>query len=293
MRRLAVVVAFAAVGLLPVTTGAWGVEVHRLITRRAIDALPPALQPIYAPYRAFVVEHSVDPDEWRVAGLRGEMGLEDPNHFFEIATMGVPEPFTGVPRDWPTLVSRFGVDRADKIGRLPYRIVDMYGRLVTHFKGITAGTAYAADNARYISAVIAHYLEDANQPLHIAENYDGQLTDQRGLHSRFETQLTTRSWSQLHLRSVRIDAVPDVETYVFAQIVKSNSYVQVIVEADKRASAGLQRDANNRLVYDDGFYDRFLRDMQPVLEDRLSSSADAVASVIVAAWTEAGHPIPK
>ncbi len=285
MRRLVAIAILVVLACRPAPTGAWGVEVHRLITGRAIDALPAPLHDLYAPYRAFVVEHAVDPDEWRVVGLSGEMGPEDPNHFFEISVIGDPAPFSNVPRDWPSLVSRLGKERADKIGRLPYRIVDMYGRLVTYFKGITAGTAYAADNARYVSAVLAHYMEDANQPLHVAENYDGQLTNQRGLHSRFETQLPTRNWATLKQRPVQIHPVPDIEAYVFENIIKSDSYVQAVLDADKRASEGLARDANGRLVYDDGFYARFLRETRPLLEDRLSSSADAVASVIVAAWT--------
>lgn len=293
MRRVAVAAAFAAIASWPISTGAWGVEVHRLITGRAIDALPAPLHELYAPYRAFVVEHSVDPDEWRVVGLSGEWGLEDPNHFFDIDVIGDPAPFSNVPRDWPSLVNRLGKERADKIGRLPYRIADMYGRLVTHFKGITAGTAYAADNARYVSAVLAHYVEDANQPLHVAENYDGQLTNQRGLHSRFETQLPLRNWPTLKQRPVQIHPVTDIQAYIFENIIKSDSYVQAVLDADKRAAQGLSPDANGRLVYDDGFYARFLRETRLILEDRLSSSADAVASVIVAAWTEAGKPIPK
>ena len=50
--------------------------------------LPAPLRQFYAPHRAFVVEHSIDPDMWRTVGLRGEAGPEDPNHFLDIDDLG-------------------------------------------------------------------------------------------------------------------------------------------------------------------------------------------------------------
>ena len=92
----------------------------------------------------------------------------------------------------------------NRAGRLPWRVVEMYDLLVAAFKAHGTGKApYAAGNVRYLSAVIAHYLEDSNQPFHAVGNYDGQLTNQRGVHSRFETELAesvlvedvrTRAW---------------------------------------------------------------------------------------------------
>ena len=84
----------------------------------------------------------------------------------------------------------YGLERANKMGRLPWRIEEIYRLLVTRFREVGKGTpAYAADNARYLAAVLAHYVEDAHQPFHAVLNYDGQLTGQRGIHSRFETEL--------------------------------------------------------------------------------------------------------
>ena len=50
--------------LAPVPLQGWGVDVHRQITRRALDNLPPELRPFYATHREFIAEHSVDPDMW-------------------------------------------------------------------------------------------------------------------------------------------------------------------------------------------------------------------------------------
>jgi hypothetical protein len=189
-------VAAALVLLSTVTPAAWGVDIHRRITGLAIDGLPAPLRQFYANDRSFIVEHSIDPDMWRIVALRTELGPEDPNHFLDIDDLDEPEPWTGVPRDWKAYLARYGEQRANRAGRLPWRVAEIYELLVAAWKAHASGKApYAASNARYLSAVIAHYLEDANQPLHAVGNYDGQLTNQRGVHSRFETELAQRYWT--------------------------------------------------------------------------------------------------
>jgi hypothetical protein len=293
MRNVVCAVVAAVLAVLPVSTGAWGVNVHRLITRRALEGLPDSLKPMFDPYRDFVVEHSVDPDMWRTVGLRGDLGPEDPNHFLDIDGLGEAPPYTGVPRDHAAFIAKYGAEKAEKAGRLPWRGSEMYGKLVAAFKAMGTGTSYGADNARYLSAVLAHYVEDANQPFHASENYDGQLTNQRGIHARFETELPLRHWKEFALRPVRVSAVPDLQAYMFTALTDSAALVSPILEADRRASATLQRDASNRLVYDDAYYARMATALRPIFERRLSDASDAVASVIVQAWTDAGKPTLK
>src|SRR5688572_31542793 len=74
----------AFVLVYPVTTGAWGMDVHRLITARALDGMPPEIKPFFAAEREFIIERSVDPDLWRIMDLRGERGEEPPNHFLDL-----------------------------------------------------------------------------------------------------------------------------------------------------------------------------------------------------------------
>jgi hypothetical protein len=277
---------FALVGVLawPSAPSAWGVDVHRRITGRALDGLPEPLRSFFAPHRAFVVEHSVDPDMWRIVGQRTDLGPEDPNHFLDLDDLDEPEPWTGVPRDWDAYLKRYGQARTERGGRLPWRVVDIYGRLVAAFKQLGTGTApYAAENARYLSAVIAHYLEDGLVPLHAVGNYDGQLTNQRGLHSRFETQLALRNWSRIPTR-VTITPISDIKTFVFDRLTEGAKLAREVLAADRRAVRGTPP------VYDDRYYAAMYRDLRPILDARASGAANAVASAIVQAWTDGGKP---
>ena len=180
MRTLAALLIAGLVIVAPVPLGAWGMEVHKDITRRALDALPAELKPFFDVQREFIIEHSVDPDLWRIVDLRGDRGDEEPNHFIDIDGLDEPRPFTNVPREWDAYVKRYGLERANTIGRLPWRIEEIFGTLVTRLREAGQGTpAYAAANARYLAAVLAHYIEDAHQPFHAVLNYNGQLTGQQ------------------------------------------------------------------------------------------------------------------
>jgi hypothetical protein len=285
MRTLLGLVCALFLASVPLPVNAWGLEVHRLLTARALDGLPGDLKPFFADDRAFVIEHAVDPDLWRVAGLRTAGGEEGPNHFFDIDDLGEPPPFRNVPRTWETLVQAFGADRANQVGRLPWRAEEIVGRLTTTFAQLGRPNAppYAAENARYLAAILAHYAEDAHQPLHTTGNYDGQHTGQRGLHSRYETTLVLRHRDALRLAPVAIVRIDDVPQYLFDAIVRSQSRVAAVLAADRRAAAG--RDA-----YDDGYFDALFAAAQPGLEQQLSDASSAVASLITQAWEQAGRP---
>ncbi len=269
----------------PAVTGAWGMDVHRWITERAIDGLPSEIKPFFVPERAFIAEHSVDPDLWRSMDLRGDRGDEPPNHFLDMDfEAGSEAPFPNIPRDYDAYVAKYGPDSASKYGRLPWRATEVYDRLVEAFRSIgKPGVPYAADNARYFVAVLAHYIEDAHQPLHGALNYDGQLTNQRGIHGRFETELVMRNRAALTLAPVTITAINGFRDYMFSTLVDSQALVGRVLAADLRAAKGGR-------LYDSEYFDDLLQVTKPIVERRLSDAASGVASAVYSAWVAAGRP---
>lgn len=270
--------------LTPISMHAWGMDVHRLITRRAIEGLPAGLKAFYAARADFVSEHAADPDLWKIVGLKGTHGDEDPNHFLDIDGLDDPRPFKNVPRDWDAYIGKYGVERVNQVGRLPWRAEEIYKLLVARFQDVAKNpNGYGAENAAYLSAVLAHYIEDAHQPFHAVVSYDGQATNQRGIHSRFETELVLRNRATLQLAPVTIRPIANVKDFVFEKLVEGEAVVESILVADRAAAAG-------REFYDAAYYAAFLEGTRPVLERRLSEAASGLASVIVAAWTEAGKP---
>ena len=87
----------------------------------------------------------------------------------------------------------------------------------------------------------------------------------------------------LKLTPVTIRPIANIKDFVFETIIDSEALVSSILAADRAATTG-------REFYDDAYYAAFLKGSRAVLERRLSESASAAASAIVAAWTEAGQP---
>lgn len=283
----AMVAACVAVGVLvtPAVMRGWGMDVHRLITEKAIDGLPAELKPFFAPERAFISEHSVDPDLWRVMDLKGDRGDEPPNHFLDMDfEEGATAPFLNIPREYDEYVKKYGIGPATRYGRLPWRAEEVYTRLVAMFRDIGKPNApYAADNAVYLVAVLAHYVEDAHQPFHGALNYDGQITNQRGIHSRFETELVLRNRTAWKWAPVAITAIPNFREFMFKTLIDSQQLVAPVLAADLKAAGG-------REFYDNGYFDALLKGAGSIAERRMNEAASAVASVVHGAWTEAGRP---
>lgn len=276
MRRFTVLVLASLVALaVPPRAEAWGFEVHKYIMDRAIPLLPAEIRPFFEKYKVSIVEHAVDPDLWRTAGW-----LEEPSrHFVDMDAYGA-YPFKELPHEYDQAVARYGKDFVDKNGTLPWRTEEIYKKLVEAF---TQKAGYARDNIKFFSSIIAHYTADAHVPFHAALNYDGQLSGQWGIHSRFESELFERYRATLRIVPKPIVPIANPREFIFDALTAGFAFVQPVLDADKAAVAG-------RELYDDQYFTLFFSKTQPILETRLSEAITSVASMITAAWVEAGRP---
>lgn len=278
-----VLVALAALLALPAPAHAWGFDAHRFITDRAIQLLPPELRAFFDSRRAFVVERSVDPDLWRSAGF----DQEPRNHFVDLDYHEFgPYPFTGLPREYDAAIQKFGVDVVHTQGTLPWRAQEFFGNLQRAFARLKdeSPSPYVLDDIAFHTAVLAHYVEDAHVPLHAVVNYDGQLTQQHGLHARWEKDLFERTRDRLKVSPAMPAPMAQPRDALFDVLLVSNRLAQGVLDADKQAAAG-------REFYDDGYFAAFVASQQPVLERRLNDSMTAVASAVLGAWEAAGRPV--
>jgi hypothetical protein len=272
-----------AIGLLvlcvPTPSWAWGGAAHRFLMRRTIELLPQELRAFFDRHRDELILRVNDPDIWRTAGWE-----DDPNHFLDF---GLPElgpfPFSALPRDYTAALQKFGMANLKRIGLLPWREAEEFGNLRRAFEGFERGAPFAAGDAVLFAAVAAHYIQDAHQPLHATNNYDGALSGQPGVHARFETTLFERYESKLSVNPTAIAPIINPRDDAFVVLLASHQQVAPLLAADREASRG-------RAVYDQRYYDRFFGLVRPVLEQQLSRAISATAAVIVGAWQQAGRP---
>jgi hypothetical protein len=67
-------------------------------------------------------------------------------------------------------------------------------------------------------------------------SYDGQATNQRGIHSRFENDLVLRNITKLKLSPVVTRPVPNVKDFIFEALISGEALVETILAADSRAN---------------------------------------------------------
>ncbi len=267
---------------LPSSVSAWGFDAHKFIAEKMIALLPPELKPLFEARKAFVIERAIDPDLWRNVGWE----QEPPNHFLDMdyEPFG-PYPFAALPRDYSAAVQKFGKDVVETQGLLPWRTAEFYGRLQREFESLKRQNppGYALDNIVLYAAVMTHYISDGHVPLHSIVNYDGQLTDQRGVHTRWESELFDRSRNRLTIAPTAMPPVTAPTDFMFETLLASNRDAAGVLAADKAAAAG-------REFYDDAYFEAFGKATLPTLERRLNTAISAVAASITGAWEQAGRP---
>ncbi len=264
----------------PAPAAAWGFEPHRFIMERALALLPAELRPLFEKHRAMVVERAIDPDTWRTAGF----DEEPKNHFLDLDWEGYGKyPFKELPRDYTRAVAKFGRDRVEEMGTLPWRVEEFHGNLRRAFEAYPRRGAFGQNDIVFFAAWLAHYVSDGHVPFHAVVNYDGQLTNQHGIHGRFESALFERYRAQLNIAPKPIAAILNPRDAMFDTIIEGTQLVGPILKADLEA-------IGTRDVYDETYFKAFFAANRPVLERRLNEAIARVAAMIAGAWEAAGKP---
>ena len=163
--------------LIIVLCSSWGFFAHYRINRLAVFTLPKAMQSFYKSNIEFITEHAVAADKRRYVD-----STEGPHHFLNADHYGT-HPFAALPQNWVDAALKYSPDTVIKYGTLPWTIQYNYLRLVRAFMD------HDTISILKISANLGHYIADAHVPLHLTQNYNGQLTNQTGIHALWESRL--------------------------------------------------------------------------------------------------------
>ena len=281
----------------------WGFEAHKKITELAIDIILNlqsvkgveqqkfnSLKKFLEANKATIIERCIEPDM-----VRNELKDEQFNHFIDIDRYG-SYPFGELPRDKRKAIEKFGFENVQKNGLLPWRIAEVMDSL-----GEAISNQSNEKMLRYFSW-IAHYVEDAHQPLHVTENYDGQLTNQPGIHSRFETELVKHMISKnglnfnpkrLAIELGNFEPISDKVKFAFDIVLESYKYIEPILEADRFAKDKIpveklyrveKRDGRTRYIYSDDYYSIMNERLGSLVLSRMEKSAVRLAYIWLNVW---------
>ncbi len=291
---LFVVLAIGSLLMLPEKVvepaNAWGFYGHKRINRMACFTLPPEMFPFFKRHIDFITDESVAPDRRRYAVLG-----EAPRHYIDIDhyAHGGQDPFEVMPRKWTDAVAKFSEDTLQAYGIVPWHIDLEFYRLVRAFQrgDVDRILKYCAD--------IGHYIGDAHVPLHTTKNYNGQLTDQHGIHAFWESRIPELSaetydhlvgraeyiekpldmaWEAVHESHMHVDSVLGIERRLSEQFPPDRKYV-----FESRGRGGVR-------TYSREFTLAYESAMAGMVERRMNQSIAAVGSIWYSAWVNAGQP---
>jgi hypothetical protein len=212
---------------------------------------------------------------------KGSDPTESPKHFIDIDAY--PEFITNgvINQSYDTNVILHGSTYVIAQGTLPWAIQWTEDSLRVAFQQRNWHKAmlFAAD--------LGHYVGDGHQPLHITQNYDGAMTNQNGVHSRYETTLVGQYQSSIVYNNVTASYVPNISKYVFDFIYLDNKYVDSVLYGDSVAHAFAGKTTGT--VYLQKYWD--ICGNQTIL--LMKNASKSVADLIYTAWVDAGSPDPN
>jgi hypothetical protein len=178
--------------------------------------------------------------------------------------------------------SRLGPDLFTQSGSVPWTIQDRVQRLTRAFQAGDAPTA------AFEASILSHYVGDLNVPLHTTVNHDGDLTNQHGVHHRWETGLLNRivdagGWAP-DVRPAG-SAGPDAP---WAWLKESFNLVAGVLADDLAAEQASMKATRETLG--SAYWQMFLQLQAPHVKEQCSLAAQRTAQMIVLAWTQAGSP---
>jgi hypothetical protein len=217
---------FAIIAILYLDAFGWGANGHRFINRNSVYHLPNQMQ-LFIQDSSFFATHASDADG-RVNSNDTSLYAEAPRHYLDIDDY--PN-FQNLPRSLDTLIALYGWERVKDNGTLPWATVWNMDSLVNQLHRGDWTRAYLT------ASDIGHYAGDAHQPLHNTKNYNGQYSNNYGIHSRYESTMLSPTYylTQLYIVPDSVRYISDKVNYIFNYILHSNSLVDTVLHGDTYA----------------------------------------------------------
>lgn len=269
----------------------WGFFAHKKINRMAVFCLPPEMIGFYKWHIEYLTEHAVDPDKRRYASE-----TEAPRHYIDIdhfATGDTTDPFENMPRNWEQAVAKYTEDTLLAYGIVPWQVSRMVYSLTKAFeKG-------DADFILYLSANLGHYVADAHVPLHTTENYNGQLSGQKGIHAFWESRLPELLSDEYDFLVGRAEYVEDPLELAWKTVEDSHMHLDSVLLVEKRLSRNFPSDLKYTFEkrgkstvkqYSRAYSLEYHRLLNGMVEERMRKAIFTVGSLWYTAWVNAGQP---
>jgi len=251
----------------------WGATGHKIINRKTTLSFPSSMNS-YLWWRDSLAFHASDADY-----RKSSDPTESPRHFIDIDIYNEFITTGRIPQTLDSLYALHGQPFVIDNGILPFAIIATTDSVRKYLQ------LHDWQKAMLKAADLGHYVADAHNPLHITMNYDGQLTNQTGVHSRYETQMINRDSMYFTYLGDSCNYISNINQYSFNMVYNNYKYVDSVLYADSvsRALAG---------SYGAAYYTNLWNMSGNFTIKLFKSGSNSLARLIYTAWINAGSPVP-
>jgi hypothetical protein len=280
---------------ISVSLFAWGIWGHEHINHAAVFALPKEMRSFFYNHIDFITEESSVPDLRKY-----EIGdkAEFARHYIDIESYDKDNNFDNIPKTMKEAVAKYDSAFMQKNGILPWYVQDIMVKLTKAFK------TKQKTEILFLAADLAHYLGDANMPLHTSLNHDGQYTNQKGIHAFWESQLPELFGYNYDFHVDDAKYITDVTTETWNIIKHSHQLADTLLLVERNLKDSFPKEkiyntddkgniiknefgqAQHSYAYAEG-YNKALNGM---VERQMRNAIQDVSNFWYTAWVNAGKP---
>lgn len=241
----------------------------------------------YKHHMSTIIERSVNPDKRRYINEN-----EGPRHFIDLDAYG-SDPLAQLPKKWQEAIEQYGDSTLIQHGIVPWHMVRVKYYLTQAFLN------QDADQILKISADLGHYVGDAHVPLHTTSNYNGQKTNQRGIHGFWESRLPELFDQQYDFFVGKAEYIENVNDAAWNAVANAHLALDSVLIFEAQISQEFSptkkysfevRGNQTVKVYSYEFSEAYHQRLQGMVERKMRASIKLIADLWFTCWVDGGQP---
>ncbi|MFD2523990.1 zinc dependent phospholipase C family protein [Emticicia soli] len=266
----------------------WGFFAHKQINRLAVFTLPPEMFGFYKKNIDYITENAINADQRRYA-----VKEEAPKHFIDLDNYSDSVRLNLSTFSWKEATEKIGENTLYAHGIVPWHINAVKYQLTEAFK--------KRDIRRILSlsADIGHYIADAHVPLHTTKNYNGQLSNQVGIHGFWESRLPEIFAGNYDFFVGQASYEEFPQKRAWQTVMQANAALDSVLTFEKELSSQFSEDkkysfeevnGSTTRVYSKDFSTEYHQMLKNQVERQMRASVKMIGDMWFTCWVDAGQP---
>jgi hypothetical protein len=194
---------------------------------------------------------------------------------------------------WTQAIEKYTEDTLMAYGIVPWQIIKMKFQLTEAFR------KKEIKQILRLSTEVGHYIADAHVPLHTTENYNGQLTNQTGIHGFWESRLPELYADEYNFWVGKASYIENIHHTIWEVVSSSHAALDSVLNFEKQLSLQFPADKKYTIEersgqtirnYSRPFSEEYHRMLDNQVERRMKAAVKTIGNFWYTCWIDAGQP---